>query len=216
MKKINVAILGFGVVGQGTAQLLVEQFEQIKKRSGIEIYIKRICDRNIPKNPPFGLSVDIFTKNADDLLKDDIDIVVELIGGVDFAKDFTIKALDAGKHIVSANKHLYALHGEGLVSKAQEKNLMLLIEASVCGAIPCLRTLRTSSYPLKIKKVKGILNGTANFILSKLQHKGGSFNDVLKDAQKRGYAEADPTFDIEGIDSAHKIVLLSAFAFGIS
>ncbi len=215
MKKIYVGVLGFGVVGQGTVEVLLKRVKEIKNRSNIEIIIKKICDLKIPTKNKLKLDKKVFTNNADDLINDpEISIVVELIGGTGFAKSFIKKALKKNKHVVTANKHLLAMNGNELFDLAKKNNLMLLAEASVCGAIPCLRTLRKSSYPFKISKIKGILNGTANYILSHLQYKGGSFEEVLKTAQKLGYAEQDPTFDIEGIDAAHKIAILSAFAYG--
>lgn len=217
MKKVKIGILGFGVVGSGTVSVLLERIAEIQERSGIEIEIKKICDKQKITKAPTGLSKKVFTNNADDLLNDDeIQIVVEVIGGVGFAKDFIEKALKKGKHVVTANKYLLALHGNQLFELAKKNNVMLLFEAAVCGAIPCLRMLRKSFYPFKIKKIKGIFNGTANYILSQLQYKGGIFEDVLKRAQDLGYAEADPTFDVEGIDAAHKVAILANFGYGVN
>ncbi|MCT4592149.1 MAG: homoserine dehydrogenase, partial [Candidatus Gracilibacteria bacterium] len=215
MKKISIGILGFGVVGRGTVETLIARQEEVMLKADIEVDIKKICDKSIPSEIPFGLSAEVFTDNAEDLLEDDeISVLVEMIGGVGFSKDFIEKALKKGKHVITANKHLIAKFGNEFFSLAQENNVLLLIEASTAGAIPCIRALRKSLVSLDIKAVKGVLNGTCNFILTRLQNEGGDYADVLRQAQELGYAEADPTFDVEGIDSAHKTAILGAFAFG--
>jgi len=220
MQKIVIGILGFGVVGKGTVQNILERKKEIFSRTGIEIEIKKICSRNLPTKKELNfknqnLDKKIFTKNANDLLQDKkIEIIIELIGGIDFAKDFIKKALQQGKHVITANKHLLAKYGNELFNLAQKNNRLLLCEASVAGAIPCLKFLRKNCPGGKFSYIEGILNGTANFILSKLQIEGGDFKTVLKQAQKNGFAEKDPTFDIEGIDAAHKIAILSSFVFG--
>lgn len=215
MQTITIGIFGFGVVGKGTVAVLTKGAREIALRTGLKVHIKRICDRSMPQKNDFNLPRETFTANPDDLLNDpEITLVVELIGGTNVAKTFIKKALKKGKHVVTANKYLLALHGEELFALAKKNDVMLLAEASVCGAIPCLRFLRKSTPALRVSKIKAVLNGTANFILSKLQNDGGTFPETLKEAQKLGYAEADPTFDVEGIDSAHKLAVLAAFAFG--
>ena len=216
MPKIKIAIVGFGVVGRGTARNLIERKKEISARGGVEIEIAKICDLQIPAEIPFDLNREIFTKNVDEILQnDEIQIVVETVGGVDFAKNLIEKSLRAKKNVVSANKHLIAKFGDELFKIARENGVQFLCEAAVAGAIPCLNFLRRNFPTANFTRVSGILNGTANFILSHLQIKGGDFAEVLKTAQKLGYAEADPAFDIDGIDAAHKIAILANFAFGI-
>jgi homoserine dehydrogenase len=215
MKSFKIGIVGFGTVGRGTARVLVERKKEIAARVGREIQIAQICDRQIPAEIPFGLPREIFTENANEIIENpEIDAIVELVGGVDFAKNLISKSLRAGKNVVTANKHLLARAGGELFNLARENGKSLLCEAAVAGAIPCLQFLRKSFAAGKIQKVEGILNGTANFILSKLQNSGGEFSEILKIAQDRGFAEADPTFDIDGIDTADKIAILASFCFG--
>jgi homoserine dehydrogenase len=215
MNKLKIGILGYGVVGRGTVKALLERQELFKAKTGAQIEIVKICDLNIPENRPQELASSVFTTDAQEILADpEIKVVVELIGGTGFAAGFIEKALKNKKSVVTANKHLLAEKGPELFTLAEENDVYLLAEAAVCGAIPILRSLRNNLYFQDITKVKGIFNGTANFILSKLQYVGGSFEEVLKLAQEKGYAEADPTFDIEGIDAAHKTALLAAYTFG--
>lgn len=216
MKKIQVGILGFGNVGSGTVQVLTKRKNEISTRTGVNIEIKKICDLHPPQNIDFGIDKKVFTKNADELLNDpEISIVAELIGGIDFAKTFITKALKNGKNVVTANKHLLALHGNELFDLAKKQNKMLFCEAAVAGAIPCLRTLKKSMPSGQLNAVRGILNGTTNYILSKLQYKGGDFKDGLEMAKEKGYtSDAEAPLDVDGIDAAHKVAILAAFAFG--
>ncbi len=214
-KTINIGIIGYGVVGSGTVENLIYNADIIKRKTGLDIIVKGIADLNIDKkNDEILKDIQIKTKNANDLINDpDIDIIVELIGGYGVAKDFIIGAINNGKHIVTANKALLAIHGKEIFSLAKEKGIMIGFEASVGGGIPIIRVMKEDLVGNNIQEIYGIINGTANYILTRMTKEGKAFNDVLKDAQEKGYAEADPTFDVEGIDTAHKICLLSSIAF---
>ncbi len=214
-KTINIGIIGYGVVGSGTVENLIYNADIIKRKTGLNIIVKGIADLNIDKkNDEILKNIQIKTKNANDLINNpDIDIIVELIGGYGIAKDFIISAINNGKHIVTANKALLAIHGKEIFSLAKEKGAMLGFEASVGGGIPIIRVMKEDLVGNNIQEIYGIINGTANYILTRMTKEGKAFNDVLKDAQEKGYAEADPTFDVEGIDTAHKICLLSSIAF---
>lgn len=213
---IKVGIIGFGCVGKGVVKTLLQNSDLISKRLGNRLEIKKICDRNITNDRETGIEMDKLTTNVNDVLDDpEIKIVVELIGGIQPAKDFLLKALQNGKHVVTANKKLLAEEGRELFQLAQEKKLMLNFEAAVGGAIPIIRTIKESFAAEKIEEVYGILNGTTNYILTKLEKGEGNFEEVLKEAQNAGYAEADPTSDIEGDDATHKIKLIAQLAFGI-
>ena len=192
-KVVNVGIIGYGVVGKGTVAALMDNYETVKRKTGIGIVVKGVADITIDKKQDEYLSkIDIVTKDAMDLITNkDIHIIVELVGGYTFAKDFVIKALENKKHVVTANKALLATYGKEIFPLAKKMGVDIGFEASV----------------------DSIINGTANYILTKMTEEGKEFADVLKDAQKQGYAEADPTFDIEGIDSAHKLSILSSIAF---
>lgn len=214
-KKINVGLLGFGTVGSGTAKILLEQSELISSRCGGEINLKWICDRDIISNRGVDVPAGILTDNLDTVIEDpDLDIFIELIGGLEPARTFILKAIEKGKHIVTANKALLATHGNEIFEAASEKGVEVGFEASVAGGIPCIKALREGLAANKIENIMGIMNGTANYILSRMSEEGGAFNDVLKDAQELGYAEADPTYDVEGIDTAHKLAIMSTLAFG--
>ena len=215
MKKIDVGIVGYGVVGNGVAKILEEKKELLRKKSGVEINLKKVFTRTWNKEFPFPLKEEQKAKSLDEILEDnDIDIVVELTGGIDFPYSLMEKAIDKGKHIVTANKALLAEKGKDIFSLAEEKGIRIGYEAAVAGGIPIIRALREGLVANDIKKVYGILNGTTNYILTKMYKEGLDFNTVLKEAQELGYAEADPTLDINGTDAAHKIAILSSLSFG--
>lgn len=212
-----IGLAGFGTVGSGLAEVLRQNSDLIRARIGRDIQIKTVLLRDIKKartySLPEGATV---TTNPNDLASDpEISVLVELMGGKDTAYNIICDCLNSGKHVVSANKALLAEKGAELLDLAAKKNLALAYEASVCGAIPILQALRESLAGNKISHIMGILNGTSNYILSEMTEKGMPFEDALKDAQAKGYAEADPTFDIEGVDAAHKLTLLIRLAFGV-
>lgn len=213
--KINIGIIGFGTIGAGTAKILINNAEIIKRRLGLPVVLKRIADLDIKKDRGVRLEKDVLTEKAEDILNDpDIDIVIELIGGYEPAKKFILKAIENGKNVVTANKALLAVHGEEIYKAAAAKNVDIGFEGSVGGGIPIIRVLKEGLAANNILSIYGIINGTSNYILSKMTNEGKAFSDVLSEAQRLGYAEADPTFDIEGIDSAHKLAVLTTLAFG--
>lgn len=214
-KVVNVGIIGYGVVGKGTVAALMDNYETVKRKTGIDIVVKGVADITIDKKQDEYLSkIDIVTKDAMDLITNkDIHIIVELVGGYTFAKDFVIKALENKKHVVTANKALLATYGKEIFPLAKKMGVDIGFEASVGGGIPIIRVMKEDLAVNNILEIYSIINGTANYILTKMTEEGKEFADVLKDAQKQGYAEADPTFDIEGIDSAHKLSILSSIAF---
>ncbi|NCS65501.1 MAG: homoserine dehydrogenase [Hydrogenophilales bacterium CG03_land_8_20_14_0_80_62_28] len=216
MKPINVGLLGIGTVGGGVWTVLKRNEEEISRRAGRSIRISHVADRNLDhaRNVTGGgarITDDAYAVVADP----DIDIVVELIGGYTVARDLVLKAIENGKHVVTANKALLAVHGNEIFAAAQKKGVMVAFEAAVAGGIPIIKALREGLSANRIQWLAGIINGTTNFILSEMRDKGLAFADVLKEAQRLGYAEADPTFDIEGVDAAHKATIMSAIAFGI-
>jgi homoserine dehydrogenase len=214
-KEINVGLLGFGTVGSGTARILLEQQKIINARFGGNINLKWICDKDRGSDRGFPVPEGILTDDLDMVLNDpDVDIFIELIGGLEPARTFVLKAIDKGKHIVTANKALLATHGFEIFRAASEKGVEVGFEASVGGGIPCIKAIKEGLAANNIQTVMGIMNGTANYILSRMTEEGEGFEEVLKDAQKLGYAEADPTYDIEGIDTAHKLAIMSTLAFG--
>jgi homoserine dehydrogenase len=216
MKPINVGLLGIGTVGGGTFSVLKRNQEEIARRAGREIVIKIIADRDIEKARKIAGDDTLITSDANDVVTHpDVSIVVELIGGYTTAKELTLKAIKNGKHVVTANKALLASHGTEIFAAAQRQGVMVAFEAAVAGGIPIIKALREGLTANRIEWIAGIINGTGNFILSEMRNKGLSFDTVLKQAQKLGYAEADPTFDIEGIDAAHKITIMASIAFGI-
>jgi homoserine dehydrogenase len=216
MKPINVGLLGIGTVGGGTFSVLKRNQEEIARRAGREIVIKIIADRDIEKARKIAGDDTLITSDANDVVTHpDVSIVVELIGGYTTAKELTLKAIENGKHVVTANKALLASHGTEIFAAAQRQGVMVAFEAAVAGGIPIIKALREGLTANRIEWIAGIINGTGNFILSEMRNKGLSFDTVLKQAQKLGYAEADPTFDIEGIDAAHKITIMASIAFGI-
>ncbi len=215
MKPIRVGLLGFGTVGGGTFQVLTRNQEEISRRAGRRIEIAAVCRRDLAAaRAQVGEGVRVVADPMEIVRDPEVDIVVELIGGEGVAKDVVLAAIENGKHVVTANKALLAVHGNEVFTKAQAKGVMVAFEAAVAGGIPIIKALRESLAGNRIEWVAGIINGTTNFILSEMRAKGLDFDVVLKEAQRLGYAEADPTFDIEGIDAAHKLTILSAIAFG--
>lgn len=215
MNTLRLGLAGFGTVGSGLAQILHENREIILARTGRDIAIPTVLVRDLTKKRAVATGPEVrFTANPDELLADEVDVVVELMGGVDLARDLITRALNAGKHVVTANKHLLALHGPELSALAAEKGLGLFYEASVAGGVPIVQALRESLGANRIERLTGIMNGTANYILSEMTTNHLEFGTALKQAQDLGYAEADPTFDIEGFDTAHKLVVLIRLAYG--
>jgi len=216
MKPINVGLIGIGTVGGGTFTVLQRNAEEISRRAGRPIRITVVADRDLALAKKVTGGVCRITDDAFAVVADpEVDIVVELIGGYGVAKELVLKAIANGKHVVTANKALLAIHGNEIFKAAQDKGVMVAFEAAVAGGIPIIKALREGLSANRIQWIAGIINGTTNFILSEMRDKGLSFDTVLKEAQRLGYAEADPTFDIEGVDAAHKITILSALAFGI-
>jgi homoserine dehydrogenase len=213
--RIGVGIVGFGTVGTGVAKILMDNAALIRRRVGVPIEVVRIADIDLARDRGIKLPAGLLTADARQVLNDPtIDIVVELIGGYDAAKRIILDAIAAGKHVVTANKALLALHGEEMFEAAARKGVDLGFEASVGGGIPVIRALTEGLAGNRIESIYGIINGTSNYILSRMTHEGQSFEAVLKAAQQAGYAEADPTFDVAGIDSAHKLAILASLAFG--
>lgn len=216
MKPIKVGLLGLGTVGSGTFNVLKRNQEEIMRRAGRAIEITMVAVRNVERAQEIVKGeVEIVTDGNLVVNHPDIDIVVELIGGNDIAKDLVLKAIANGKHVVTANKALIAKHGNEVFKAAQDKGVMVAFEAAVAGGIPIIKALREGLTANRIQWIAGIINGTTNFILSEMRDKGLDFATVLKQAQALGYAEADPTFDIEGIDAAHKLTIMASIAFGI-
>jgi homoserine dehydrogenase len=216
MKPVKVGLLGIGTVGSGTWNVLARNREEITRRAGRRIEITLVGARNLEKaRAVVGPDVAVTSDLRAVVTNPDIDIVVEVIGGATLAKDLIMAAIVRGKHVVTANKALLALHGNEIFAAAREHNVIVAFEAAVAGCIPTIKALREGLAANRIEWIAGIINGTCNFILSEMRAKGLAFDDVLAEAQRLGYAESDPTFDVEGIDAAHKVTLLSAIAFGI-
>jgi homoserine dehydrogenase len=216
MNPIQVGLLGMGTVGSGTFNVLQRNQEEIKRRAGRGIEVTMVADLDVAKAQALcGDHVKVVNDARQIIANPDIDIVVELIGGYGIAKALVLEAIAAGKHVVTANKALLAVHGTEIFAAAHAKGVMVAFEAAVAGGIPIIKALREGLTANSIQWVAGIINGTTNFILSEMREKGLDFDVVLKEAQRLGYAEADPTFDIEGVDAAHKATLMSALAFGI-
>jgi homoserine dehydrogenase len=216
MKPINVGLLGIGTVGGGTFNVLARNEAEITRRAGRPIRITKVADKNLELARQVTAGRAQVTDDAFAVVSDpEIDIVIELIGGYGIAKELVLKAIANGKHVVTANKALLAVHGNEIFAAAHKKGVMVAFEAAVAGGIPIIKALREGLTANRIQWIAGIINGTTNFILSEMRDKGLAFDVVLKEAQRLGYAEADPTFDIEGVDAAHKITILSALAFGI-
>ncbi len=215
MKPVNIGLLGLGTVGQGVATILARNAAEIQRRTGRTIQVTRAAVRNQGKAEALALGIDI-TTDADSLVNDpDIHIVCEAMGGDDPALRLLHAAIANGKHVITANKALIAVHGNELFASAHEKGVSVAYESSVAGGIPIIKALREGLAANHIEWLAGIINGTGNFILSEMAEKGRSFNDVLAEAQALGYAEADPTFDVEGIDAAHKLTIMASVAFGM-
>lgn len=215
VKRINAGLIGFGTVGTGVVRVLKENAQAISDKLGCELVLKRVADRDTGRDRGVKLDDGVLTSDAMDVLNDpEISIVVELVGGTGVAKDFILKSIDGGKHVVTANKALLSTHGREIFAKASEKGVDVGFEASVGGGMPVIKALREGLAANRIESMYGIINGTANYILSKMTNEGGRFEDVLRRAQEKGYAEADPTYDVEGVDTAHKLAILIDLAFG--
>ena len=216
MKPIQVGLLGIGTVGSGTFEVLKRNQEEIQRRAGRPIQVTMVADLDTARAQAIvGSAVTVVNDARQVIANPDIDIVVELIGGYGIAKQLVLEAIAAGKHVVTANKALLAVHGTEIFAAAHKKGVMVAFEAAVAGGIPIIKALREGLSANRIHWVAGIINGTTNFILSEMRDKGLAFGDVLKQAQALGYAEADPTFDIEGVDAAHKATIMAAIAFGV-
>jgi homoserine dehydrogenase len=216
MKPIQVGLLGIGTVGSGTFNVLRRNQEEIQRRAGRGIEITMVADLDVARAQSIvGPDVKVVNDARAVIANPEIDIVIELIGGYGIAKALVLEAIAAGKHVVTANKALLAVHGTEIFAAASAKGVMVAFEAAVAGGIPIIKALREGLTANRIQWIAGIINGTTNFILSEMRDKGLDFDVVLKEAQRLGYAEADPTFDIEGVDAAHKATLMSAIAFGI-
>ncbi len=216
MKKIHVGLLGFGTVGSGMVKILLENREVIESRLGASLALKWIAVRELGGDRGVAVDASLLTTDAETVIDDpEVDIVVELIGGYEPAKSFILKAIENGKHVVTANKALLAVHGHEIFSAASQRGVEVGFEASVGGGIPLIRSIKEGLVANHIQSLFGILNGTANYILTKMTDQRIPFSEVLKEAQALGYAEADPTFDIEGIDTAHKLTILLAIAYGV-
>jgi len=216
LQSVKIGVLGLGTVGGGTVNVLTRNSTEISRRAGRDIEISRAADRDIESPKICNTDGISLTTDAMDIINDpDIDIVVELIGGTGIARELVAKALENGKHVVTANKALIAMHGNELFAIAQEKGVTIGFEAAVAGGIPIIKAMREGLAANSIEWLAGIINGTGNFILTEMRDKGRDFADVLAEAQALGYAEADPTFDVEGIDAAHKLTIMASIAFGI-
>ena len=215
MQEIRVGLIGFGTIGTGVAKILKNNQEVIEKRLGASVNLVKIADLDVKTDRGIDIEEDVLTTSVEEVTDNpDIDIVVELIGGYEPARTFLLNAINNKKHVVTANKALLAKHGDELFELIEEKGLALGFEASIGGAIPIIRSIRESFVANRIQILEGIVNGTANYILSKMSDENCDFDVALKEAQEKGFAEADPTFDIEGIDSAHKIAVLTRIAYG--
>ena len=217
MRKISVGIIGFGTIGSGVVKILQDNSDIIKKRLGVIVEVTKIADLDITTDRGIKVNPKILTTDAQEVINHpEVNVIVELIGGYEPARSLILQAINAGKHVVTANKALLAKHGSEIFSISEDQQVSIGFEAAVGGAIPIIRAIRESFVANKIYSIEGIVNGTANYILSKMSDEHCSFDLALKEAQEKGFAEADPTFDIEGIDSAHKIAILSQLAYGTS
>ncbi|TAL64780.1 MAG: homoserine dehydrogenase, partial [Burkholderiaceae bacterium] len=215
MKSIQVGLLGIGTVGSGTFKVLARNQEEIRSRAGRGIAITMVADLDVARaQGVVGEGVTVVADARAVIANPGIDIVVELIGGYGIARQLVLEAIAAGKHVVTANKALLAVHGTEIFAAAHARGVMVAFEAAVAGGIPIIKALREGLAANSIQWIAGIINGTTNFILSEMRDKGLDFAAALADAQRLGYAEADPTFDIEGVDAAHKATIMSAIAFG--
>ncbi|NIA08299.1 MAG: homoserine dehydrogenase [Nitrospiraceae bacterium] len=214
-RTINVGLLGLGTVGSGTAKILLEQSGLLEQRTGARIRLAKVCDLDITSPRDFSIPSEILTTDVKSLLDDpELDIFIELIGGIEPARTFLLEAIQKGKHVVTANKALLATHGHEIFRAAAAHGVEVGFEASVGGGIPVLKAVKEGLVANRFQTVMGIMNGTANYILTRMTDEGMAFQDVLAEAQSLGYAEADPTYDIEGIDTAHKLVIIATLAFG--
>lgn len=216
MKQVKVGLIGFGTVGSGVVKIFKGNAELVNRRVGAPLVLEKIADLDIERDRGVEVERSLLTTRAEEVLDGpDIDIVIELVGGLEPARSFILRAIENGKHVVTANKALLANHGEELFGAAARKGVCISFEASVGGGIPIIRAIRDGFPANRFHAIQGIVNGTANYILSKMTEEGRPFGEVLEEAKKLGYAEADPTYDVEGIDSAHKIAILASLAFGI-
>ncbi len=217
MQEINVGLLGMGTVGEGVARLLIKNRELIRSRVGTPVHLKRVADIDVSRARTITLENGVFTTDALSIVNDpDIHIVLEMIGGQTVAKELILKAMENGKHVVTANKALLANQGQQIFQAAYDNDVDLAFEPSVGGCMPIIKLLRESLVGNHIYAMTGILNGTCNYILTKITEEGISFESALADAQASGFAEADPTMDVEGFDTAHKLAILTALAFGMN
>ncbi|MBW1971814.1 MAG: homoserine dehydrogenase [Deltaproteobacteria bacterium] len=215
MKKLNIGLIGWGTVGTGMIQIMQKNSQLLEKRLGAHLVLKKVADLDLLRKRDISLLPEMLTKKADEVIDDpDIDILVELIGGIEPAKQYILKAIRKGKHVVTANKALLAMHGDEIFKEAESYGVDLGFEASVGGGIPVIRVIKEGLSSNSMISIYGILNGTTNYILTKMLNENKDFNEVLAEAQKLGYAEADPSLDIEGIDAAHKLAILVAISFG--
>ncbi len=215
MNKINIGLIGLGTIGTGVVKVLKENSSIIRERVG-EIVLKKVADRDIHRDRGIKLDEGVLTEDAMDVINDpEIQVVIELIGGTTDAKRYILDALGKGKHVVTANKALLSTHGREIFSKAAKAGLDIGFEASVGGGIPIIKAMREGLVANRIESIYGIINGTANYILSRMTNDGGRFEDVLKKAQEKGYAEKDPAYDIDGVDTAHKLAILISLAWGV-
>ncbi|GMR20307.1 MAG: homoserine dehydrogenase [Gammaproteobacteria bacterium] len=216
MEPVRIGLLGLGTVGCGTINVLERNAREITRRAGRDIQVVQASARDINKKRECSIeNISLTGQSLDVVTNPDIDVIVELIGGYDPARELVLKAIENGKHVVTANKALIAVHGNEIFQAAQDKGVMVAFEAAVAGGIPIIKAIREGLSGNHIEWLAGIVNGTGNFILTEMRDKGRDFSDVLAEAQRLGYAEADPTFDVEGIDAAHKLTILAAIAFGI-
>ncbi len=215
MREIGVGLVGMGTVGAGVVQVLAENGEEIARRLGARLRLVKIADKDIESDRGVPVAPGLLTTDVAEVLENpEVQVVVELVGGYEPAKSFLLRAIASGKHVVTANKALLAVHGDEIFAAARAAGVDVGFEASVGGGIPILRAVREGMAANRVSRVFGILNGTTNFILTEMKEQGESFERVLREAQRLGYAEADPTFDVEGVDAAHKITLLATMAFG--
>ena len=215
MEELRIGVLGYGTVGRGVVELLLTQGALLAQRTGVSMRLVRIATRTPSRDQGLDLGMVEVTADVQRVVAaDDIDVVVELIGGLEPAKQYIMDAIQHGKHVVTANKALIAIHGEDLITQATVQGCELLYEAAVAGSVPIIKAMRESLASNRIDQIYGILNGTCNYILTEMREHGQPFAVVLKDAQEKGFAEADPSFDIDGVDAAHKLAILAAIGFG--
>ncbi|HEC85111.1 MAG: homoserine dehydrogenase [Candidatus Parabeggiatoa sp. nov. 1] len=216
LNPVKVGILGLGTVGGGTVHVLQRNAEEIARRAGRGIVVTHACAKELNKTHPYSTDEMVLTTQLSEVVSNpEVDIVIELLGGTTIAREMMLQAIANGKHVVTANKALIAKHGNDIFAAAQEKGVMVAFEAAVAGGIPIIKAVREGLAGNKIEWIAGIINGTSNFILTEMRDKGSQFADVLAEAQRLGYAERDPAFDIEGVDAAHKLTILASLAFGI-